>query len=471
MISLFNKLLRLSWFSNAIKLIMLAVLSSLIIIGFTAFSTDHEILEQLKYTNLGTILVWSYWWPFVIITAIIFSRFWCMICPIELITSFFAKFGFKMKRPKWLLSGWVIAIYYTIILFIGVHIFNVNDNPTYMSLYLISIVSIAVLAGIIFEKNTFCRYVCPIGFMLGLYAKLSFIGWRVKSVAVCKECKDKSCIHVKYRYNLSAKSCGVDINPATINSNEHCILCAGCVKSCGNNQAVPSQFRPNPLLKKVGFAGDLFKLKPLQMAEVAFLFILSGHVIFELFEEWSVTQNIMTLIPDSFIRIISADAPLFNELITLFIIILGYPFFFWFLPYILMNITGNKILLKEYFTSYGLAFLPIIAAVHLAKSVVKAIGCLPYFNYSLHDVSGINTANSILRGNINIGHIPIWTEWILSFIIISTIITGIYLSVKVIRKQNIRLFNNKQIVAPYLIPILYGGIFIVVTLFWRFTSN
>ena len=149
-------------------------------------------------------------------------------------------------------------------------------NPTYMAVYLLAIVGVSILIGSIYEKNTFCRYVCPVGHLLGLYSRLSFLGWRVKDKRVCDTCKDKSCIHKKYHYNLNDKSCGVDFYPAKIEDNTHCILCAGCLKTCSKYQSDPNSDRPNPGFKHIGFANDLFKLKPLKMAEFVFVLIVSG---------------------------------------------------------------------------------------------------------------------------------------------------------------------------------------------------
>ena len=109
--------------------------------------------------------------------------------------AFFAKIRLKLKRPKWILSGWVVILFYMIVLIGGVTILSIDRNPKYTSYYLLSIVGISILSGLIFEKNTFCRSICPFGYILSIFSKMAIWGWRVKKRAVCDSCHDKSCIY------------------------------------------------------------------------------------------------------------------------------------------------------------------------------------------------------------------------------------------------------------------------------------
>lgn len=190
-----NRLLSRWYFPITLKHLSLVAYIVLIATGLMAYSTDAAFLKQLRNTTLGNLIVWSYWWPAIVIGAIFFGRVWCMVCPVELITTFFAKIGLKRKRPSWILSGWVITVFYITILFVGIQGFAIHRNPYFMAIYLLLIVGVSIIIGGIYEKNTFCRYICPAGYLLGLYSRLSFFGWRVKDKSVCETCKDKYCVH------------------------------------------------------------------------------------------------------------------------------------------------------------------------------------------------------------------------------------------------------------------------------------
>lgn len=462
-----NRLLSKWYFPVLLKYLSLIAFIILVATGLMAHSTDSDFLRQLRNTNLGNLVVWSFWWPIIVILAIFFGRVWCMVCPVEVITTFCAKIGFKRKRPKWLLSGWVITVFYILILFVGIQWFAIHRNPLFMAVYLLVILGVSVLVGIIFEKNTFCRYVCPVGYVLGLYSKLSFFGWRVASKHVCDTCNDKSCIHKNYHYNLNAKSCGVDLYPANINDNADCILCAGCLKTCSNYQSQPNAARPNPRLKYIGFANDLFNLKELKMAEMVLVMVISGYMISQIWSEWSVTNTWLKYLPslvDDAFRIKNSMASGIVYGVVWFVLV---PLFTWSLPYLVSRILGMRQSFRKYLLSYGIAFIPIVAAAHAVKSIVKSIDRIPYIEHLTKDLSGMVTAQMIIDGEIILKSNPFWLDVMVSFMIVAFIAIGIGLSVMVVGRLAKRNGFDGYASVHQLIPITYGGIFLVMLLLWR----
>ncbi len=462
-----NILLQKWYFPVSLKYVSLIVYILLIVTGLMAYSTDAAFLKQLRNTNLGNLIVWSYWWPAIIILAIFFGRIWCMICPVEVITTFFAKIGLKRKQPAWLLSGWAITIFYIVILFVGIQGFAIHRNPFFMSFYLLVIVGVSILIGSIYEKNSFCRYVCPVGYLLGLYSRLSFFGWRVKDKNVCDSCKDKSCIHKKYQYNLNYKSCGVDLYPASIDDNADCILCAGCLKTCSKYQSEPNNERPNPQLTYIGFANDLFWLKPLIMAEMVFVLVVSGYVLSQIWTEWSVTEKYLEYLPDMIIKPLSLSNKLLIGVIEGSIIFAIIPLILWLLPFVISRLTGATIKIKDYFLNYGIAFIPIIAAAHLDKAILKSTSRIPYFQHLFDDISGVSTAKRIIDGEIILQQTPIWLNILVSILLTLVILGGIWLSIKVVKHLNQKQSTANSGVTNYLIPVIYGGIFLIMILAWR----
>ncbi len=469
MVRLLNKLLSKAFFPISLKYISLIVYILLIIIGFWADSSDSKFLNQLRNTNLGNLIIWSYWWPLIVVVAIFFGRFWCMVCPVEIITTLFSKIGLRRKRPGWLKSGWAITIFYVLILFVGIHGVAIHRNPTFMSAYLLAIVGVSIIVGGIYEKNTFCQYVCPVGYLLGIYSKLSFFGWRVADKLVCETCKDKSCIHNKYLYNLNNKSCGVDLYPANIESNSDCILCAGCMKTCDKYQSEENVRRPNPQITKIGFANDLFRLQTLKTAEFVFVLIVSGFVIYEIWAEWSTSKGILLFVPKSIIEYFSISNSILAGLIKSSIIFIILPLIIWLIPFLISNLIGSTIKLKEYFLAYGISFIPIMAAAHISKAILKTTSRIPYFEHVFDDVSGISTAQKIIDKEIILSPNPIILNIIVSILITITIMIGIVISAKVVKKLNEKYNYGKQSFSYYLIPIIYGSIFLIMVLIWRWT--
>jgi hypothetical protein len=390
-----------------------------------------------------------------------------MICPVEIITSFFAKIGFKKKRPNWLLSGWAITVFYAIILLVGIQVFAIHRNPFHMAFYLLIIVSVSVIIGIIYEKNSFCRYVCPVGYLLGMYSKLSFYGWRVKNVKTCERCKDKSCIHKDYQNNLNYKSCGIDLYPANIEDNTDCILCAGCMKTCSKYMSSDSFDRPNPELTYIGFANDLFKLKPLRMPEIAFIFVVSGFVISEILSEWNVTDSVLQIFPKIIDSTLSINSPVLEGLIYGIITFLVLPFVIWIIPFFVSKMAGSALKMKNYFLMYGIAFIPIIAAAHIDKAILKTTSRLPYFQNVFSDTRGMETAQKIIDGKITLHPNPLWVNMMVSVLLTLMMFGGVMLSIVVVRLVNRKMNNVPSNTTLYLIPAIYGSLFLVMIVTWR----
>ena len=453
-----------------LKLITLAVYVVLIITGLSAYSSDAAFIKQLRNTNFGNLIVWSYWWPVIIVLAIFFGRIWCMVCPVEPITTFFARIGLQRKRPKWLLSGWAITVFYILILLVGIQGLAIHRNPFYMACYLLAIVGVSIITGAIYEKNTFCRYVCPVGYLLGLYSRLSFFGWRVKDNKTCGKCTDKSCISKEFRYNLNVKSCGVDLYPANIDNNSDCILCAGCLKTCSKYQSEQNESRPNPQFKYIGFANDLFNLNPLKIAELVFVLVVSGFVITEIWSEWGVTDSLLENISGFVFGPLAISNKLLSGILTGLLFFGIVPLIVWLLPYFISKLAGISNTLKEYLINYGIAFIPIIAAAHLDKAILKSTSRLPYLEHITKDLTGIKTAGQIIDGSIMLQPNPIWLNVLVSILLTLIIAGGIWLSFIIVNKLNQKQEALKSAYAMYLIPVIYGSIFLFMVLAWRWSS-
>ncbi len=464
-----NWILKTKGLSVCIKLLTLVVFGVILWSGFSVDSYDRDFLSQLRNTNLGNLLVWSLWWPAIVVCAIFFGRIWCMVCPVELITSFCSKFGLRQKPQKFIKSGWIIPIFYFIILFIGIHGYMIHRNPNYMAIYLLSIVIVAVIFGFIYEKNAFCRYVCPIGLVLGLYSKFSFFGLRVKDSNICKGCKDKSCIDKKHSYNIDCKSCGVGLYPEKINENPDCILCGGCVRTCKNYQTKsPSTERPNPKFKRVSFGKELFNIQPLHSATTCFIIILSGFIIYELWSEWDVTKDILKNISIFFTQELNINNDRINNILNSIILFALLPFAIWLIPYFIAKIFRSKLKLKDYLGYYAISYIPIVAAGHLCKAVLKSTSRYGYYEHLFNDIYGVSTAQQIIDKTIIIQNIPNEIEILISWFCIISILIGTGISFMIIRKLNQTVLPQTANKIFYLVPILYGGILLSMLIFWRF---
>jgi len=90
---------------------------------------------------------------------------------------------------------------------------------------------LAVGAGLLYQRRSFCRYLCPIGGVIGLYSMLAPVELRAASSEVCRGDRTKAC----YRGNEQGRGCPMFEFPQVMDRNTYCTLCMECVKGCPLN--------------------------------------------------------------------------------------------------------------------------------------------------------------------------------------------------------------------------------------------
>ncbi len=453
-----NRLFKKRYFLPVIQFFTLTVFVLLIYgaIGITTRDSDFSMV--LRNTNLSNLIVWSYWWPLIIVMAILIGRFWCSICPMELVTSFAGKIGLKLKPGGLLKSGWVITSFYAIILILGIHTFAIHRIPQYMAIYMLILFAVAIIAGLIWEKRTFCTYICPIGHLLGLYSLLSFSKLRVKDTGICENCKTKDCISKSNQYKFTGRSCTSELFPARIKDNRSCILCGQCHKSCTKD---------NIAIQKQRFAPDLSADIKLSWAEIAFFIVVSGFVVYEIFIEWKVSKKIIMAIPDWANHTLSISGNLAGTIkaIILFVLL---PVIFFMIFAVLKKVIEKESWIRS-FTQLALIILPVTASMHLLKALLKTTSRIPYWSYAISDPEGVKSADLIIKNPnlLNNDFLASVVSPTISFFAIILPVIGLILSFYVIRKQEHT--NRYSVTISVMAVLIYSSIFLTTLILWRMT--
>ena len=202
-----------------------------------SFSADHSTIWYVG----GILLLYS----------IMFGRMICgWLCPFGLIQELF----YKIKSPKlkkspvtWLLSWlkYVILVFFVFIVPVmyafrdtplptfckyicpagtlegGIGLLSNAVNESYFSMLgpLFTwkfLLMVSILVGCIFIFRLFCRFICPLGALYGLFNKFSFFGIKLNR-SKCVDC------------GKCFATCKVDIRRV---GDQECISCGECVDVC-----------------------------------------------------------------------------------------------------------------------------------------------------------------------------------------------------------------------------------------------
>lgn len=229
-IPIVRKVLASRWLQWSLIAITLPVFLLAILTGFFGTPAGNR--------NFGIVFVWIVWWALLILLMLPFAgRLWCTMCPIPAPGEWLQRRALVQPREggKLYTLGWkwprrLNNIWLQNAAFLAVALFSavILTTPFVSALVLALFAIIALATSLLFERRTFCRYLCPVGGFIGLYSQLAPVELRVKDHAVCRSHKDKTC----YVGNQAGYGCPWLVFPGALDKNTYCGLCTECLKTC-----------------------------------------------------------------------------------------------------------------------------------------------------------------------------------------------------------------------------------------------
>ncbi|MDY6785888.1 MAG: cyclic nucleotide-binding domain-containing protein [Cyanobacteriota bacterium] len=226
--------------------------------GFTltAFALLVAILflgPQTRDRNFALNLFWAWWWPLILLIFPFLGRVWCAVCPFMIYGEITQKlslwlFPRQLKRwpreeaEKW--GGWFLFGLFALIL-LWEELWDL-PNTAYLSACLLLLITAgAMICSAIFERRFWCRYLCPIGGMNGMFAKLSMTELRAQQGICSAECTTYQCYKGGPRKGegMETNGCPLYSHPAQLEDNRDCVLCMTCLKACPH-RSVEFNVRP-----------------------------------------------------------------------------------------------------------------------------------------------------------------------------------------------------------------------------------
>jgi hypothetical protein len=372
----FAALVRSAWFPGVFQALALAAFLWLAFLGWGHFTPEGVNPKLYAKTNLVNLAIWGLWWPAIVWVTFMFGRAWCMVCPLELVSSQAEKLGGKLRlaqRPLggWLAKGSLVILFFAFLQMLvpGVQIHRV---PHYTSLFLGISLGLAFTVGLFFKDRAFCGGFCPVSLLLSAYGRGGMLAVRPAR---------SGCCHPRSKAP-NARACPSLLNPARLNTNKDCLVCGDCVKADNGGTM--------QLLLRSPYSGSDARETLASWAITLFVMVVSGFVTYELCGVWKAAEPVFLWVPKQVSAALNAGAAAgwIQGLWTVVVL----PLVLWLLLGLVTLVSGGAKSLGEAWRRLALPMAVVVATGHMAKAVEKFTSWVGFLPYAWAEPTGVQTA-------------------------------------------------------------------------------
>ncbi|MEB3322819.1 MAG: 4Fe-4S binding protein [Synechococcaceae cyanobacterium] len=233
---------------------------------------------QDRAHNGALTFFWAWWWPLILLGYPLVGRLWCSFCPFmvwgEIAQRLARGLGVRPARwPRGTSDRWaapLLAAGFAAIL-LWEEVANLPDTAWLSSCLLLLITAGAVVGSLLYEKRFWCRFLCPVGGMNGLFAKLSISELRAQAGTCSGSCTSYACFKggPAEGEGMATAGCPLGTHPAHLDDNRNCVLCLTCAQACPH-RSVQLRLRPP--------AADLQREMDPPAGEAGLILVLAGGV-------------------------------------------------------------------------------------------------------------------------------------------------------------------------------------------------
>jgi ferredoxin len=338
-IQLIRKFVTWRYFRHVFIVPTLLIFFAIIYLGF------FDIQDGQR--NIATVFTWTLWWSLIIFTLILAGRFWCMMCPFAAIGDFAQKFiSLNKKLPQWLQNMNMQTVGFLILTW-AFTIMAFGSSPLTTAVVILIILTAAVVFSMIYQRRSFCRHLCPIGAVIGIYSMVSPIELRSCNKGRCDVHKKKTCV----------EACPMLESPEEMDNNIYCNFCMKCQPAC------PSK---NIGLRLRSFGKDIYASFRKSRAEAFAALFLLGVVIVEtlaMTSSWKPME-------DSVSTLTGITSPTIVYSIVFTLVLLLPVGGFYLVCYLLRLWLGkNAYKTRDIVTPFAFLFIPLGVGLHFAHNI------------------------------------------------------------------------------------------------------
>ena len=236
-------------------------------VGFVALIVGPVLLPRglpapwNRLPEFASWLIWGLWFPLVFLSVIFTGRSWCgVLCPMGAASEWANKVGLRRTIPRWVRWPGTPIVSFIVVTVLGQTV-GVRDYPDAMLEIFGGTLLAAIALGFFFgtgaSKRAWCRHMCPIGLLLGMFSRLGAVdfvpkaprgeGDRYTEKGICPTL--------------------IDINHKR--ESRHCIECFRCVQPQGRGGLALELRKPGAEIERIRHHGA-------RASEIWFLFLGTG---------------------------------------------------------------------------------------------------------------------------------------------------------------------------------------------------
>ncbi len=411
---------------RSIQWIIILLYAFLIIVpAFLPLPNDSATIIH-NLTVFAQFIFWGIWWPFVLLSIILFGRLWCgVLCPEGALSELANRYGKKRTIPRWLKWGGWPFVSFSITTIYG-QLTSVYQYPKPVLLILGGSTIAAIIIGFIYGKSNriWCKYLCPVTGVFAALAKLaphSFKPnrheWRI------------------YEGPTTSVNCPTILPIRTMNSNSECLMCGKC---SNHREAIHLTKRsPNKEIVKYG------KTEQSIWQSILIIFGLCGFAMAafqwpnsfwlmhlrDIVESWFLSHNIMWVFNTNAPWWVFTNYPQNNDVFTW---IFGFELIFY--------IVGIGFILGLSITILIVIALSIMGNLnktsfnHLSQALIPLGACCVFIGL-------LSNTFVILEKYANIGFT--WTYTLRAILLTLATLWSLYLARKIIRQYSTSFYKRK----------------------------
>jgi polyferredoxin len=396
--------------------------------------------------NLATKLTWTIWWAGIIFTFVLAGRVWCLACPFGALNEWTSRLAGPLRRlPRPFRNIWWATGMFVLLTWADEQLGVVRSPRVTAGIVLFFTVA-AVAIGLFYERRSFCRYLCPIGGLIGIYSMTAPVELRPRERAICAADREKAC----YRGSRAAAGCPMFEFPGSLDRNTYCTLCARCVSGCSHD---------NLVLRLRAFGKDLWTAGRRALDEAYLAVVLVGLTLLvtaQMLTGWADWMSALArwlpivvrthLKPVTYLGLVESVVLLGGSLVVGPLLVLA-------AAALANRLAGPAGLgLRRTFVVFGYMFVPVGLAMHLAHNLAHLLleggGIVPVLQRAI----ALYTPFSLGVADWEIG--PLAPGPVVSFVQMAILVGFFVLSMVAGQRLAVRVYADARAASRALIPMV-----------------